>query len=87
MELKLCPFCGGVAEMTFKWPIYGAGGCEIKCIRCGTKVNDFGYSETHFDKATMTLSTPVTPDAIRRCIERAVKKWNRRVGEGEKDGN
>lgn len=78
MFLNKCPHCGGLAELTFKVPIYGAGGCEIKCISCGSRINDFKYSETHVNEDSSTLSTPVTLDAIRMCIERAVAKWNRR---------
>lgn len=82
MELKPCPFCGGVAELTFKLPVYGAGGCEIKCLMCRAKVNDFGYAEQHINKVTGALSTPATIESISGCIERAVAAWNRRVREG-----
>jgi len=79
--LKSCPFCGGVAELTFKLPVYGAGGCEIKCISCRARINDFGYSLQVFDEDRKTLSTPVTVESITRCIERAVERWDHRVRE------
>ena len=76
-ELKPCPFCGSVAELTFKMPVYGAGGCEIKCIMCHAKVNDFKYTETHFNSGTIT--TPATIGSISGCINRAIEAWNRRA--------
>ena len=79
MTVKNCPFCGSVAELTFKMPVYGAGGAEVKCISCKAKVNDFNYTEQHFDTEKQTISTPATPESISRCIERAVKAWNRRA--------
>lgn len=79
MELKPCPFCGGVAELTFKLPVYGAGGCEIKCTMCRARVNNFKYTELHINKEKGTLSTPATIESISKCIERAVEAWNRRV--------
>lgn len=82
MFLENCPHCGNPAEMFFKIPIYGAGGCEIKCNMCGARVNDFNFSEHHVDDETHALSTPVTIAAIAGCIERAVEKWNRRVENG-----
>ena len=84
MELEPCPFCGGVAEMTFKLPVYGAGGCEVKCLMCKAKVHDFKYTETHITESG-GLSTPATIKSISKCIERAIEAWNRRVGEGEKE--
>lgn len=79
-ELKPCPFCGGAAELTFKHPVYGAGGCEIKCISCRAKVNDFGYTETHINKNS--ISTPATIESISQCIKRAIEAWNRRADNG-----
>lgn len=81
MKLRKCPFCGGVAELTFKMPVYGAGGCEIKCISCRAKVHDFGYTEQHLDMEKGTISTPATIESISGCIDRAIEKWNRRVGD------
>ena len=81
MKLRNCPFCGGAAELTFKMPVYGAGGCEIKCISCRAKVNDFGYSEQHFDEEKGAISTPTTIKSISGCIERAIAKWNRRFSD------
>lgn len=81
-ELKPCPFCGGIPELIFKMPVFGAGGCEIKCISCRAKINDFGYVENHFDEEKGTLSTPATPKSIIGCIERAIEAWNRRVSDG-----
>lgn len=79
MRIKLpkCPFCGGVPELIFKIPVFGAGGCEIKCTTCQARVNDFNYSETHFNGET--LSTPITTKSVVKCIIRAVAKWNRRT--------
>ena len=81
-ELKPCPFCGGVAELVFKIPVYGAGGCEIKCLSCGARVNDFKYSETIITEKS--ISTPCTTESIVGCINRAIAKWNRR--DGDTDG-
>lgn len=82
MELKPCPFCGGVAELTFKLPVHGAGGCEIKCITCCARVNDFKYAELHINEEKGMLSTPATIESISECIERAIKAWNRRADNG-----
>ena len=81
-ELKRCPFCGGLAEMTFIYPIYGAGGCEVKCSMCKARVNDFNFTETHIDSEKGTLSTPATIKSISQCIERAINAWNRRDENG-----
>lgn len=83
IKLKSCPFCGGAAELTFKMPIYGAGGCEIKCITstCRAVVRDFGYTETRFNEES--ISTPATIESISQCIKRATKAWNRRAGESD----
>lgn len=81
LKLRNCPFCGGVAELTFKMPVYGAGGCEIKCISCRARVNDYGYSEQKFDEEKGTLSTPATIKSISKCIDRAINAWNLRVGD------
>ena len=78
-EIKPCPFCGGSAEITFKIPVYGVGGCEIKCTMCRARVNDCKYSEYRFDEETRTFSTPTTYESISKCIERAIKAWNRRA--------
>ena len=79
VELKSCPFCGGIAELTFKIPVYGAGGCEIKCAVCHARVIDFKYSECHSDEEARTVSTPTTFESISKCIERTIKAWNRRA--------
>jgi hypothetical protein len=81
MLLKSCPFCGGSAELTFKVPVYGGGGCEIRCISCRARVNDFGFSEHLYDEEKGTLSTPVTIESISACINRAVNAWGRRAKE------
>ena len=80
LNLEKCPHCGGSTELTFRIPVYGSGGCKIECISCHAMIQDYKYAEQHFDKDKMTLSTPVTTESIIKCIERAVDKWNRRVG-------
>ena len=79
IQMPKCPFCGGVSELVFKIPVFGTGGCEIKCVSCGARVSDFNYSESHFTEKT--LSTIVTTQSIIRCIQRTVEKWNKRVGD------
>lgn len=79
-ELKPCPFCGGAVELVFKMPVFGAGGCEIKCLMCKARVNDFRYTETHIKEHS--ISTPATIESISGCIERAIKAWNRRASDG-----
>ena len=66
--------------MTFKLPVFGMGGCEIKCLSCGAKMQDTKFTEQRFNEVSRTLATPATAEAIAACIERTVEKWNRRVG-------
>lgn len=80
ITLKPCPFCGGVAELDFKIPVYGAGGCEIKCLNCKGALRDFNFTETHLDETS--VSTFATVESITKCIERTVKAWNRRATDG-----
>lgn len=75
-KLKPCPFCGGVADLVFKIPVYGTGGCEIKCTMCKGRMNDFRYTETHL--TANSISTPYTIDSITGCIKRTIEAWNRR---------
>jgi len=79
MEVKGCPHCGGTAELTFKLPVFGWGGCKIKCLCCGAEMQDTKFTEQKFDENTKTLSTSATPESIAACIERTVAKWNRRA--------
>lgn len=81
ISVDKCPHCGSPVDLTFKIPVYGAGGCEIKCSMCNAKMNDYNYTESHFDEERRTLSTPATLDSIIKCIERAVTRWNRRVND------
>ena len=81
-KLKPCPFCGSPAELTFKIPVSGAGGCEIECTMCYARVNDFKYVECRLDEETGTLSALITLESISKCIERAINAWNRRANEG-----
>lgn len=78
LSLEPCKACGGLASLTFKLPVYGAGGCEIKCLSCGYSIRDTKYAEVNFDEGRSTLSTPVTPKSIYECIERTMDKWNGR---------
>ena len=80
ITLKPCPYCGGVSELAFKIPVYGAGGCEIKCLTCNATIRDFKFSETHLGENS--VSTFVTIESITKCIERTTKAWNRRVSDG-----
>lgn len=79
MELKVgnCPHCGAVSELTFRIPIYGNGGAEIKCTICGAMMRDTNYTEHNFTEGG--YATPTTSASAIACIERCIERWNRRV--------
>lgn len=77
MVLKACAHCGGLPELTFLWPVYGCGGCKIKCLSCGAEVRNARYTINKFDAQTRTLHTPVTLYSMLTCINSTVRRWNK----------
>ena len=65
-ELKPCPFCGGVAQLTHKSECWGHGmnidEHFVKCTQCGCK----GKTHPAYDKTTA------------QCITDAIVSWNKR---------
>ena len=79
IELEKCPHCSSLPTLLFKLPVYGWGGCEIKCPACGAEMRNAKFSESIFVEETKTLKTPVTIESIAACIKSTVERWNRRA--------
>lgn len=77
IEIKPCPFCGGLAELSVHLPVYGFRGCIIQCVSCKACVKNCNCSETYFSGDR--ISTPVTTESLIRCVNAAVETWNKRT--------
>lgn len=72
IKLKPCPFCG--VEAQIKATIKKDTGFTIwcQCKKCDAKTVGYCPNINNEDAAI---------DSIERCIESAVRKWNRRAGD------
>ena len=75
--LKICPFCGGNAELVVRNPeLYGAVGVYVRCISCEARTKYFGISKTIL--SPNSVSTPITEETVMEGEKKALMAWNRR---------
>lgn len=76
-DLKVCPFCGGEAEVRVQEVDYGLCGAWVVCKVCKAKTS---YMNTHELRLLQgKISTPITEESMRRGIKKAIDAWNRRA--------
>lgn len=77
VELKLCPFCGGGAEICSAFENKFLGKYwYVRCKICYSR-------STGIYESGKELEPNQEYEAIRGAWERAIEAWNRRVGEQE----
>ena len=71
IELKPCPFCGGVVELDARkgyeerQEYYGKACLSIECMDCGAQVTAYNHTDGPLPYETMAAA--------------AAEKWNRRA--------
>lgn len=73
-ELKLCPFCGGEAEMCPGVDRIMGKYWYIRCKKCYSRGSGIYESSRELEPQEEYA-------AITRAWEKAIEAWNRRVGE------
>lgn len=75
MELKKCPFCGGIAEAE-----NGITGARIKCLYCGASTEYYEDIPMSFAPGGMgNLNDFHVVSKGRYGVNEAFEAWNRRV--------
>lgn len=75
-ELRECPLCGCNAKIEVKMPEFGFIGVEIECKNCHCKLQNPSCTETIRDGER--LATPITENAMAKCLFDTIRMWNRR---------
>ena len=76
-ELKPCPFCGAEAEIYPEVDRIMGKFWYIRCKKC------FSRGSKIYESAGRELGPQEEYAAITGAWEKAIKAWNKRVGEGE----
>lgn len=80
ITLKLCPLCGGPAEIVVKIPWYGPTGAMVRCTKCGYGTGMFGIHS--YFSCGKSYGTPILEKSILKGIRSSIQSWNSTWKEG-----